>query len=29
MERMEDPAIPAERRLFTGEFIRGGSARIA
>jgi DNA-binding LacI/PurR family transcriptional regulator len=28
MERMEDPAISAERRLFTGEFIRGGSARI-
>jgi DNA-binding LacI/PurR family transcriptional regulator len=28
MERIEDPSLPAERRLFSGEFIRGGSARL-
>jgi DNA-binding LacI/PurR family transcriptional regulator len=29
MERIEDPAAPAERRLFLGEFLPGGSARLA
>jgi DNA-binding LacI/PurR family transcriptional regulator len=28
MERIEDPTIPAERRLFSGEFIAGASARL-
>ena len=28
MERIEDPAMPAERRLFSGEFIPGASARL-
>ena len=28
MERIEDPSTPAERRLFSGEFIAGGSARL-
>ena len=27
-ERVEDPILPAERRLFAGEFIRGNSARL-
>jgi DNA-binding LacI/PurR family transcriptional regulator len=29
LERVVDPALPAERRLFAGEFIRGASARLA
>ena len=28
MERLADPAAPAERRLFAGEFLRGHSARL-
>ena len=28
MNRIEDPSLPAERRLFSGEFIPGGSARL-
>jgi DNA-binding LacI/PurR family transcriptional regulator len=28
MERIEDSSVPAERRLFSGEFIEGGSARL-
>lgn len=29
VERIEKPSTPAERRLFSGEFIPGGSARLA
>ena len=28
IDRIEDPSIPAERRLFSGQFITGGSARL-
>jgi len=28
MERIEDPAAPSEQRLFTGELLTGGSARL-
>jgi len=28
MERIDDPSMPAERRLFSGEFIEGASARL-
>jgi len=28
MERIDDPSTPAERRLFSGEFIEGASARL-
>lgn len=28
MERIDDPSIPAERRLFAGEFVAGASARL-
>lgn len=28
IERIEDPSMPPERRLFTGQFIRGRSARL-
>ena len=29
IDRIVDPSIPAERRLFSGQFIAGGSARLA
>ncbi len=29
VERIENPGLSAERRLFSGEFIVGGSARLA
>ena len=28
IERINDPTLPGERRLFTGEFVRGSSARL-
>ena len=28
LERVAEPTLPAERRLFAGEFVRGGSARL-